>query len=119
MINLYTIIPLVFAVTSISACSSQTTPAQNNSLNHEQTTESNQIAKPLNMASNDKSIAKSDIALEKNDSQYFTQTEISELSQAFKHDSCDMTKFNQQNKKIAFQITMAILMQTVKIVLMN
>lgn len=103
MINLYTIIPLLFAVTSISACSPQTTPAQNNySLNYEQTTELDQIAKHLNTASNDKSIAKPNIALEINDSQYFTPAEIRELSQAFKHDSCDMTKFNQQTKKYSF-----------------
>lgn len=103
MINLYTIIPLVFAVTSISACYPQTTPAQNNDdLSYEKTTESNQIAKNLKMASNDKSIAKSNISLEKNDPQYFTPAEIRELSQAFKHDSCDMTKFNQQTKKYSF-----------------
>lgn len=103
MINLYMVIPLVFLVTSISACSSQTTAAQNNdNLNYKQTTESNQITKPLNMTSNDKSTAKSNIALEKNDSQYFTPAEIIELSQAFKHDSCDMTEFNQQTKKYNF-----------------
>lgn len=103
MINLYMVIPFVFTVISINACSSQTTPAQNNnSLNYEQTTESNQIAKPLNVKIKDKLTAKSTTILNKTDSQYFTQTEISELSQAFKHDSCDMTKFNQQTKKNSF-----------------
>lgn len=103
MINLYMVVPLVFAVISISACSSQATPAQNNdSLNYEQTTESNKIAKPLNIANNDKFTAKPNIALEINDSQYFTPDEIRELSQAFKHDSCDTTQFNQQTKKYSF-----------------
>ncbi len=106
MINLYMVIPLVLLATSTSACSSQTTTAQNNdNLNYKQTTESNQITKSLNMTINDKSTAKSNIALEKDNSQYFTPSEIIELSQAFKHDSCDVTAFNHQTQKYHFSNT--------------
>lgn len=89
--------------TSISACYPTNNPAKNNKkLDYKQEVHSDEIVDPLNVENNNKSIDKSNITLEKNNSQYFTLSEIIELSQAFNQDSCDMTNFNQQTKKYRF-----------------
>ena len=103
MTNLYVIIVLICTTTSISACYPKNNPAQNNKkLDYKQEVDLDETVNSLNIENDNNFLDKSNVTLEKNKSQYFTLSEIRELSQAFIQDSCNMTKFNQQTKKYKF-----------------